>query len=84
MDVALGEIFSGVFSVSHDYSITICISRVLTLHQTSESLWDELHVAGENEHDRFWRMPLDEEYGPQIYSSNADLQNVSRPRSFSV
>lgn len=21
-------------------------------------------------------MPLDEDYGPQIYSSNADLQNV--------
>jgi aminopeptidase len=57
MDVALGEIYSGVFS-------------------TSDSLWNELRVAGEAEHDRFWRMPLDDEYGPQIHSSNADLQNT--------
>jgi len=57
MDIALGEIYTGVFS-------------------TSDTLWNELRVAGEAEHDRFWRMPLDEEYGPQIYSSNADLQNT--------
>ena len=44
--------------------------------QTSDELWQELHAAGEVEYDRFWRLPLDEEYGPQIYSSNADLQNV--------
>jgi len=43
---------------------------------TSDSLWNELHEAGEVEYDRFWRMPLDEEYGPQIYSSNADLCNT--------
>jgi hypothetical protein len=44
------------------------------------------------EHDRFWRMPIDEDYGPQIYSSNADLQNVNltfvlsllRPIDFSI
>ena len=48
--------------------------------QNSDSLWNELHKAGLREHDRFWRMPLDEEYGPQIYSSNADLCNV-RPQS---
>ncbi|KAI0268596.1 leucine aminopeptidase [Gloeopeniophorella convolvens] len=57
MDIALGEIFSGVFS-------------------TSDSLWEELHAAGEAEYDRFWRMPFDEDYGPQIYSSNADLCNT--------
>ncbi|KAJ7292609.1 leucine aminopeptidase [Mycena rebaudengoi] len=56
MEIALGEVFSGVFS-------------------TSDALWDGLHAAGEAEYDRFWRMPLDEDYGPQIYSSNADLQN---------
>ncbi|THH12680.1 hypothetical protein EW146_g7465 [Bondarzewia mesenterica] len=43
---------------------------------TSDSLWEELHAAGEGEYDRFWRMPLDEDYGPQIYSSNADLCNT--------
>ncbi|KAI9442453.1 cytosol aminopeptidase family, catalytic domain-containing protein [Lactarius indigo] len=43
---------------------------------TSDSLWEELRVAGETEYDRFWRMPLDEDFGPQIYSSNADLCNT--------
>ncbi|KAA1472837.1 leucine aminopeptidase [Dentipellis sp. KUC8613] len=57
MDIALGEIFSGVFS-------------------SSDSLWAELHAAGEHEYDRFWRMPLDDDFGPQIHSSNADLCNV--------
>ena len=45
--------------------------------QTSDALWEELRVAGEAEYDRFWRMPLDEDYGPQIQSSNADLCNVN-------
>ncbi|KAG5639647.1 hypothetical protein H0H81_008808 [Sphagnurus paluster] len=57
MVIAVGEVFSGVFS-------------------TSDELWEELRVAGETEYDRFWRMPLDEDYGPQIHSSNADLQNT--------
>lgn len=57
MDIALGEIYAGVFS-------------------TSDELWNQLHAAGEVEHDRFWRMPLDDEYLPQINSSNADLMNV--------
>ena len=41
--------------------------------QTSDELYKDLEVAGAIEHDRFWRMPLDDEYGPQIHSSNADL-----------
>ena len=45
--------------------------------QTSDALWEELRVAGEAEYDRFWRLPLDEDYGPQIHSSNADLCNVN-------
>ncbi|KIN94418.1 hypothetical protein M404DRAFT_35047 [Pisolithus tinctorius Marx 270] len=57
MDVALGEVYSGVFT-------------------TSDKLWEKLSAAGEVEYDRFWRMPLDEDYGPQIYSSNADLCNT--------
>ncbi len=59
MDIALGDLYSGVFT-------------------TSDKLWDQLRVAGETEFDRFWRMPLDEDYGPQIYSSNADLCNVNK------
>ncbi|OJA15858.1 hypothetical protein AZE42_11442 [Rhizopogon vesiculosus] len=57
MDIALGEVYSGVFT-------------------TSDTLWTRLSAAGESEYDRFWRMPLDEDYGPQIYSSNADLCNT--------
>ncbi|KAF7340945.1 Leucine aminopeptidase [Mycena sanguinolenta] len=57
MDIALGEVFTGVFT-------------------TSDALWERLHAAGETEYDRLWRMPVDEDYGPQIYSSNADLQNT--------
>ncbi|PPR06255.1 hypothetical protein CVT24_000927 [Panaeolus cyanescens] len=43
---------------------------------TSDELWNQLHAAGETEYDRFWRMPLDDDFGPQIHSSNADLQNT--------
>ncbi|KAI0782880.1 leucine aminopeptidase [Abortiporus biennis] len=57
MDIALGEIYSGVFTNSDD-------------------LWSELQQAGLEEHDRFWRMPLDEDYAPQISGSNADLCNT--------
>lgn len=57
MVVAVGELYSGVFT-------------------NSTALWDALDKAGEKEHDKFWRMPLDEDYGEQIYRSNADLQNV--------
>ncbi len=56
----------------------------LRVWQNSDSLWDELHAAGLREHDRFWRMPLDEEYGPQIYGHNADLVNVRLPSVFSL
>lgn len=64
MDVALGEIYTGVFT-------------------NSDELWNGLNQAGEKEYDRFWRMPIDEDYGPQIYSSNADLCNVSPLREYS-
>jgi Cytosol aminopeptidase family, catalytic domain len=44
--------------------------------QTSDELWEQLRSAGESEYDRFWRMPLEDDYGPLIHSSNADLCNV--------
>ncbi|KIY50004.1 hypothetical protein FISHEDRAFT_40118 [Fistulina hepatica ATCC 64428] len=55
-----------------DVSLGEVFSGVFT---NSETLWNALHAAGEAEYDRFWRMPLDEDYGPQIHSCNADLQN---------
>ncbi|EJF56123.1 leucine aminopeptidase [Dichomitus squalens LYAD-421 SS1] len=63
---------------SMDYALGEVYSGVFT---NSDSLWNELHTAGLREHDRFWRMPLDEEYGPQIYSSNADLCNTGGKRA---
>ncbi|KAI0816824.1 cytosol aminopeptidase family, catalytic domain-containing protein [Trametes gibbosa] len=63
---------------SMDYGVGEVYSGVFT---NSDSLWAELHVAGQHEHDRFWRMPLDEEYGPQIYNSNADLINTGGKRA---
>ena len=80
MDYALGEVYSGVFTVRSHPPTRFTVALTALNLQNSDSLWNELHQAGLREHDRFWRMPLDEEYGPQIYSSNADLCNV-RPRS---
>ena len=36
----------------------------------------ELYATGVREHDRYSRMLLDDEYGPHIYSSSADLWHV--------
>ncbi|KAI0770877.1 cytosol aminopeptidase family, catalytic domain-containing protein [Trametes elegans] len=63
---------------SMDYGLGEAYSGVFT---NSDSLWAELNVAGAREHDRFWRMPLDEEYGAQIYSGNADLVNTGGKRA---
>ncbi|KAI0283682.1 leucine aminopeptidase [Russula aff. rugulosa BPL654] len=58
-------------------AMSIALGEAFTgVFSTSDSLWEELHIAGEAEYDRFWRMPLDEEFGPQINSSNADLCNT--------
>ncbi|KAH9486044.1 Cytosol aminopeptidase [Psilocybe cubensis] len=58
-------------------AVVIALGEVFSgVYATSDKLWSDLHAAGEFEHDRFWRMPLDDEYGPQIHSSNADLQNT--------
>jgi aminopeptidase len=42
----------------------------------SDSLWNELRVAGEAENDLFWRLPLSDAYLKQISTSNADLCNT--------
>ncbi|OBZ79403.1 Cytosol aminopeptidase [Grifola frondosa] len=75
MDVALGEIYSGIFTVRPHPPVLVPLTHPAH-RQNSDSLWHELDVAGRAEFDRFWRMPLDEDYGPQIYSSNADLCNT--------
>ncbi|KAF9052429.1 Zn-dependent exopeptidase [Hymenopellis radicata] len=50
-----------------------------TLH-----LWKDLKAAEEIEFDRFWMLPLDEEYGSAISKSNADLHNTGRPAGASA
>ena len=77
MSIALGEIFSGVFCVRVNLFVTEMVQGTNLVIQTSEPLWEELRAAGEAEYDRFWRLPLDEDFGPQIHSSNADLCNVT-------
>ncbi|KLO16601.1 leucine aminopeptidase [Schizopora paradoxa] len=63
------------------YAMQISFGEIFSgVFSTSDSLWDELRDAGEIEHDRFWRMPLDEEFGPHIYSSIADLCNNGGPK----
>jgi aminopeptidase len=58
-------------------AMSIALGEVYSgVFATSDDLWQRLHEAGEAEYDRFWRMPLDEDFGPQIHSSNADLQNT--------
>ncbi|KAG9309122.1 leucine aminopeptidase [Chiua virens] len=58
-------------------AMVVAVGEAYTgVFSTSDELWQKLHAAGEVEYDRFWRMPLDEDYGPQIHSSNADLCNT--------
>ncbi|KAG2143721.1 peptidase M17, leucyl aminopeptidase, partial [Suillus clintonianus] len=71
MYTALGEIYTGVFTVRH------CIVASRDVFNQTPALWNRLRVARESEYTRFFRMPFDEYYDPQIYSSNADWCNVT-------
>jgi leucyl aminopeptidase len=54
------------------------------LYATDESLADSLLAAGEASGDRFWRMPLLEDYRADLDSDVADLTNVDRKMSGSA
>lgn len=41
------------------------------LLQSLDLLYDELHATDLREHYRFLQMPVDGEYGPQVYRHNA-------------
>jgi len=51
------------------------------LYATDESVADSLLSAGETSGDRFWRMPLLEDYRADLDSDVADLTNVDRKMS---
>ena len=58
-------------------AMDIALGEVYTgVFTNSDSLWEQLRTAGDREHDRFWRMPLSDDYAPQIHRSNADLCNT--------
>lgn len=46
------------------------------LYSNQDTLAQELLAAGEQTYDRAWRMPLWEEYQPQLDSNFADMQNI--------
>jgi len=45
------------------------------LFSNDDTLAGELFQAGEATHERLWRMPLDDDYFPQIKGDDADLRN---------
>ncbi|KZV73318.1 hypothetical protein PENSPDRAFT_603102 [Peniophora sp. CONT] len=66
-------------------AIVVALGEVYTgTYTNSDGLWDELRTAGEIEYDRFWRMPLDQEYLQQITATNADLMNAGSRAAGSV
>lgn len=64
---------------SMDYDVITTMTSRAALLQVLDSLQDELHATDLREHYRFWRMRLDEEYDPQLYGHNVDLDNVRLP-----
>ncbi|EIW65394.1 Zn-dependent exopeptidase [Trametes versicolor FP-101664 SS1] len=67
-----------ILAGSMDYDVITTMTSRAALLQVLDWLQDELHAADLREHYRFWRMRLDEEYDPQLYGHNVDLDNVHR------
>jgi len=54
------------------------------LYANDDTLADNINAAGEITRDRVWRMPLWEEYQPQLNSAFADMANVGGREAGSV
>lgn len=54
------------------------------LYANDDGLADDINAAGENTRDRVWRMPLWEEYQPQLNSAFADMANIGGREAGSV
>jgi leucyl aminopeptidase len=51
-------------------------SHPAALYANDDELADNINAAGENTRDRVWRMPLWDEYQPQLNSAFADMTNT--------
>ncbi len=59
-------------------------SHATGLYANDDDLAGELLAAGEDSHDRAWRMPLWDDYQKQIDSKFADIANVGGPGGGSI
>lgn len=59
-------------------------SHASALYANDDTLAQELTDAGEDSHDRAWRMPLWEEYQKQLNSNFADVANIGGPGGGSI
>jgi leucyl aminopeptidase len=54
------------------------------LYANDDKLAQDITEAGEDSLDRVWRMPLWDEYQPQINSAFADMANIGGPQAGSI
>ncbi len=59
-------------------------SHASGLYANNDELAEQLLSAGEESHDRAWRMPLWEDYQSQLKSNFADLANIGGPGGGSI
>ena len=59
-------------------------SHASGLYANKDSLAEELISAGEESHDRAWRMPLWDDYQDQLKSNFADVANIGGPGGGSI
>ena len=59
-------------------------SHASGLYANKDSLAEELLSAGEESHDRAWRMPLWDDYQKQLNSNFADVANIGGPGGGSI
>ena len=58
--------------------------HVSAIMGNNQSLVDELLTAGQNTYDRFWQLPLGEEWDEQLKSNFADMANIGTPGGGSI
>jgi leucyl aminopeptidase len=59
-------------------------SHASGLYANKDSLAEDLLSAGEESHDRAWRMPLWDDYQKQLNSNFADVANIGGPGGGSI